>query len=60
MKVRRLLPVDDEVIEAVHYYSAIEFEGFPYVVIYATLSDEIVVVAFANTHRRPGYWRERI
>lgn len=33
---------------------------FPYAVIYAVVHDDIVVLAFANTHRRPGYWRERI
>ncbi len=35
-------------------------KGFPYVVIYAFRHDEIIVVAFANTHRRPGYWRGRL
>jgi toxin ParE2 len=35
-------------------------KGFPYVVIYAVFTDEIIVVAFANTHRRPGYWRSRL
>jgi toxin ParE2 len=35
-------------------------KGFPYVVIYAVRGEEIIVVAFANTHRRPGYWRDRL
>jgi toxin ParE2 len=35
-------------------------KGFPYVVIYAVFADEIIVVAFANTHRRPGYWQSRL
>lgn len=35
-------------------------KGFPYVVIYAVRGNEIIVIAFANTHRRPGYWRDRI
>jgi toxin ParE2 len=35
-------------------------KGFPYVVIYALRGEEIIVVAFANTHRRPGYWRDRL
>jgi toxin ParE2 len=35
-------------------------KGFPYVVIYAVRNDEIIIVAFANTHRRPGYWRSRL
>lgn len=35
-------------------------KGFPYVVIYLLSADEITVVAFANTHRRPNYWRSRL
>ena len=32
---------------------------FPYVVIYAVTGDEIIIVALANTHRKPGYWKDR-
>lgn len=35
-------------------------KGFPYVVVYLLRADEITVVAFANTHRRPSYWRGRL
>ena len=35
-------------------------KGFPFVVIYALRNEEIIVVALANTHRRPGYWRDRL
>jgi toxin ParE2 len=35
-------------------------KSFPYVVVYAVRSDVIAVVAFASTHRRPGYWRDRL
>lgn len=35
-------------------------KGFPYVVIYAVRDDDIVIVAFANTHRHPHYWRDRL
>lgn len=35
-------------------------KGFPYVVIYLLREEEITVVAFANTHRRPHYWRGRL
>lgn len=31
---------------------------FPYTVVYLDLSDEIRILAFAHTRRRPGYWRE--
>ena len=35
-------------------------KGFPYVVLYLVRTHEIVIVAFANTHRRPNYWRSRL
>ncbi len=65
MKVRRLPPVDDEVIPQ----SGRPLQGglrqcalkvFPFVLVYQVYVDEIVIVAFANTHRRPGYWRDRV
>lgn len=33
---------------------------FPYLVIYAPLPDELLVVAVGHQHRQPGYWRERL
>lgn len=33
---------------------------FPYAVIVRESAGEIVVIAFAHTARRPGYWRERL
>jgi len=33
---------------------------FPYGVIYQTLESEILIVAVANLHKRPGYWSDRI
>jgi toxin ParE1/3/4 len=32
----------------------------PYLVVYAVLDDQVVVLAIAHTSKRPGYWRERI
>jgi plasmid stabilization system protein ParE len=32
----------------------------PYLVVYAVLEDQLVVLAIAHTSKRPGYWRERI
>ena len=32
----------------------------PYLVVYAVLSDQLVVLAIAHTSKKPGYWRERI
>lgn len=33
---------------------------FPYAVIVHERTAEVVVLAFAHTSRRPGYWRERL
>ncbi|MCX7169509.1 MAG: type II toxin-antitoxin system RelE/ParE family toxin [Proteobacteria bacterium] len=33
---------------------------FPYLVIYAPLPDELLVLAVGHQHRQPGYWRERL
>jgi len=33
---------------------------FPYGVIYAVEYDEIIVLAVANLHRKPDYWRDRM
>lgn len=33
---------------------------FPFVIVYQPLEDVIVIFAFANTHRRPDYWRDRV
>ncbi|TAG28164.1 MAG: type II toxin-antitoxin system RelE/ParE family toxin [Burkholderiales bacterium] len=46
-------PIDNDLRQCV-------IKGFPYVVIYAVRGEEIIVVAFANTHRQPGYWRDRL
>ena len=32
---------------------------FPYGVIYTQEGHDILVLAIANLHRRPGYWRDR-
>ena len=33
---------------------------FPYGIIYQVRDQEILVVAVANLHRRPDYWKDRI
>ena len=33
---------------------------FPYGLIYTVDEGNILVVAVAHTHRRPGYWRDRL
>jgi plasmid stabilization system protein ParE len=32
----------------------------PYLVVYAVLPDQIVIIAIAHTSKRPGYWRRRV
>lgn len=34
-------------------------KAFPYVLVYGVGGDSIQIIAFANTHRRPGYWCDR-
>ena len=33
---------------------------FPYSVIYAQEGSDLLVLAFAHQHRKPGYWRTRM
>lgn len=33
---------------------------FPYAFIYSVEPDEILVIAFMQLNRRPGYWKDRI
>lgn len=33
---------------------------FPYMVIYAPLPDEVLVLAVGHQHRKPDYWRDRV
>jgi len=35
-------------------------KNFPYGVIYQILEDEILIIAIANFHRKPNYWKDRI
>lgn len=32
---------------------------FPYSIVFYERNDEIVIIAFAHSSRRPGYWRSR-
>jgi hypothetical protein len=33
---------------------------FPYGIIYQVKSDMLRIIAVANLHRRPGYWKDRV
>lgn len=37
-----------------------QLRRFPYGIIYQIVKDEIIVVAIANLHRKPEYWKDRI
>jgi plasmid stabilization system protein ParE len=37
-----------------------QVKRFPYGVIYQIRQDELLIVAIAHLHRKPGYWRNRI
>ena len=37
-----------------------QLRRFPYGIIYQTLATEILIVAVANLHRKPDYWKDRI
>jgi toxin ParE1/3/4 len=32
----------------------------PYLVVYAILPDQLVIIALAHTSEQPGYWRQRL
>jgi len=44
---------------ATHGVKRLLLRRFPYAVIVRESAGEIVVIAFAHTARRPGYWRGR-
>ncbi len=37
-----------------------QMRRFPYGIVYQILESEILIVAVAHMHRRPGYWLDRI
>ena len=36
------------------------FRRYPYGVVYTCVEHDVLVLAIAHLHRRPGYWRERL
>lgn len=37
-----------------------QIRRFPYGIIYQIRKDEVLVIAIANLHRKPDYWKDRI
>ena len=37
----------------------LQLKRFPYIVVYESFADEIVILAVAHTKRRPNYWFHR-
>jgi plasmid stabilization system protein ParE len=60
----KVLKLVDQFPQAWHPMSAqirrCRLNRFPYSVIYAVEEDDLVVIAIAHQHRKPGYWRERL
>jgi len=42
------------------HYRSRKLKRFPYALIYRVEGRELIIVAFAHTARKPGYWRDRI
>ena len=53
-----LLPVGS--IAGTYGAKLLMLRRFPYSIVLAERSAELVVVAFAHQSRRPGYWRKRL
>ncbi|HEX7700715.1 MAG TPA: hypothetical protein VF403_08340, partial [Kofleriaceae bacterium] len=47
-------------VEAPHEIRRAKVRRHPYLVVYAILPAQLVVLAIAHTSKHPGYWRERI
>ena len=47
-------------MEVSHEIRRARVKHHPYLVVYAVLPDQLVVLAIAHTSRKPGYWRDRI
>ena len=39
---------------------AYQLKTFPYVFVYALEDNEVLIIAFQHTSRRPGYWMRRL
>ncbi len=50
------VPIESQVGEV----RRVRVVGFPYQVVYAVLPDDVIVLAVAHNHRRPGYWASRL
>lgn len=47
-------------VDTHHELRAFVLGHFPYTVVIAVLSDELVIVAVAHQSQEPGYWRDRL
>ena len=47
-------------IESTYEIRRAKVRRHPYLVVYAVLPDQLVVLAIAHTSKQPGYWRERL
>jgi toxin ParE1/3/4 len=56
----RLYPLADDGPDGVECRNTGHLGRFPYRIVYALVGDEILFVAVAHHHRKPGYWRDRL
>lgn len=63
MNVRLLSPAQHELDEAVAWY-AVQAPGLGDAFLIETIKtqdgDDLLVIAIAHQHRKPGYWRDRL
>lgn len=52
-------PEVGEPVPAVAKARRYRIQGYPYYVVYRPRANAIVIVAFAHTRRRPGFWKQR-
>jgi plasmid stabilization system protein ParE len=65
--VAELNRVIDNILEAPHRWPIsarstrkVKLPCFPYLVIYRANDEDILILAVAHGHRRPGYWKSRV
>ncbi len=56
----RLYPLADDSPDEVECRNSGHLGRFPDRIVYAVFGDEILFVAVAHHHRKPGYWRDRL
>lgn len=56
----RLYPLADDGPDEIECRNSGHLGRFPYRLVYAVIGEEVLFLAVAHLHRRPGYWRDRL